>query len=223
MTLIWKKNHTAVIRISDIWAQASLSHYINKKCCMSCSVIRIWFPHVALQDDIIKMWLYFYIFWFNCQHEHRSTNELNYRCESNPKSIQQQYLSMIINRYLNIWLQQHELCESCESRSVTLKLLKTSKFCYLPQSAGDTTCLLGSVLPPLLWRRALPRDRPRPGGKECSTGACSDECESFWPDCQRSPEFAHLEPLLEEIIYECQPVIIQTEIQTASQLSHVGW
>ena len=118
-----------------------------------------------------------------------------------------------------------QLHEVCESWSVTLKLLKTSEFCYLPQSAvGNTTCLLGSVLPPLPWRRALPRDRPRPGGNECSTGACSDECEeSFWLDCQRSPEFAHLEPLLEEILYECQPAIIQTKIQTAWQLSHIGW
>lgn len=155
-----EKNHTAVIRISDIWAQASLSHYINKKHCMSCSVIRIWFPHVALQDDIIKMWLYFYIFWFNCQHEHRSTNELNYRCESNPKSIQQQYLSMIINsRYLNIWLQQHELCESCESRSVTLKLLTFVTFhnqqvtqlaCWAPSShlCSDAVRCPGTALDP---------------------------------------------------------------------------
>lgn len=74
-------------------------------------------------------------------------------------------------------------------------------FGYLPRSE------VGSLLTPLLGRRTLPRDRPRPGlsgEEEPSTGACSDDCEeSFRLDCQRS-EFDHLEPLLEVIDHECQ-------------------
>lgn len=92
-------------------------------------------------------------------------------------------------------------------------------FHYLPLSEVDcTACLLGSVLPPLLWRRMLPRDRPRPdfGEDGRSSGACSEGWEeSFWWTCQRSPEFDHLEPLLQEINYECQPMHIHTYIKNA--------
>lgn len=112
---------------------------------------------------------------------------------------------------LVIWVQETNSC----TWDWSPELLKTGlKFRYFPRSEdGDATCLLGSVLPPLLWRRTLPCDRARPGfvgEKERSGGACSDE-ESVWWDCQRSPEFDHLEPLLEQINYDRQPVIIHDD------------